>query len=162
VEATVAPMHSYRDALQRAFARKRKHAAISPVIASIILIAVTIAVAIAVAGFVFGLFGTFTSTPQVSIVSAVVDDGAANEVVAQVVNTGTQDVSAIVGTLQVGSAVQTCTVASTAIPAGAAPIVLDAEITGCTVAAADAGLTFILTLGFSDGTQATSTGTVLA
>jgi len=35
--------------------------AISPVLATVILIAITLIAAIAIAGFVFGLFGTFTS-----------------------------------------------------------------------------------------------------
>jgi len=42
-----------------------KRKAISPVLATVILIAITLIAAIAVAGFVFGLFGTFTSTARV-------------------------------------------------------------------------------------------------
>jgi len=42
--------------------RNVKHRrAISPVLATVILIAITLIAAIAIAGFVFGLFGTFTS-----------------------------------------------------------------------------------------------------
>jgi flagellin-like protein len=44
---------------------KGKRKAISPVLATVILIAITLIAAIAIAGFVFGLFGTFTSTAQV-------------------------------------------------------------------------------------------------
>jgi len=44
-----------------------KKKGISPVIASIILIAITVAVAIAVAGWVFGLFGTYTTGGGVTI-----------------------------------------------------------------------------------------------
>jgi len=40
--------------------------AISPVLATVILIAITLIAAIAIAGFVFGLFGSFTSSAQVS------------------------------------------------------------------------------------------------
>jgi flagellin-like protein len=40
--------------------------AISPVLATVLLIAITLIAAIAIGGFVFGLFGTFTSTAQVS------------------------------------------------------------------------------------------------
>jgi len=40
--------------------------AISPVLATVILIAITLIAAIAVAGFVFGLFGSFTSSASVS------------------------------------------------------------------------------------------------
>jgi flagellin-like protein len=46
--------------------RTGKRKAISPVLATVILIAITLIAAIAVAGFVFGLFGTFTSTARVS------------------------------------------------------------------------------------------------
>jgi len=46
--------------------RRKNRKAISPVLATVILIAITLIAAIAVAGFVFGLFGTFTSTAQVS------------------------------------------------------------------------------------------------
>lgn len=45
---------------------KNKRKAISPVLATVILIAITLIAAIAIAGFVFGLFGSFTSTAQVS------------------------------------------------------------------------------------------------
>jgi flagellin-like protein len=44
----------------------RKRKAISPVLATVILIAITLIAAIAVAGFVFGLFGSFTKTAQIS------------------------------------------------------------------------------------------------
>jgi flagellin-like protein len=42
-----------------------KRKAISPVLATVVLIAMTLTSAIAVSGFVFGLFGSFTSTAQV-------------------------------------------------------------------------------------------------
>jgi len=44
--------------------------AISPVLATVILIAITLIAAIAVAGFVFGLFGSFTSSAAVSEISS--------------------------------------------------------------------------------------------
>jgi len=44
----------------------RKRKAISPVLATVILIAITLIAAIAIAGFVFGLFGSFTSSAQIS------------------------------------------------------------------------------------------------
>ena len=46
--------------------QRKNRKAISPVLATVILIAITLIAAIAIAGFVFGLFGTFTSTAQVS------------------------------------------------------------------------------------------------
>lgn len=45
---------------------KNKRKAISPVLATVILIAITLIAAIAIAGFVFGLFGSFTSSANVS------------------------------------------------------------------------------------------------
>ena len=44
----------------------KKRQAISPVLATVLLIAITLIAATAVSGFVFGLFGTFTSVAQVS------------------------------------------------------------------------------------------------
>ena len=51
----------------------RRRKGISPVLATVILIAITLIAAIAIAGFVFGLFGTFTSGAnlQLSVVSCV-------------------------------------------------------------------------------------------
>lgn len=49
----------------------KKRKAISPVLATVILIAITLIAAIAVAGFVFGLFGSFTSTPQLQATNVV-------------------------------------------------------------------------------------------
>jgi len=43
----------------------RHRKAISPVLATVILIAITLIAAIAVAGFVFGLFGSFTSSATI-------------------------------------------------------------------------------------------------
>ena len=47
----------------------RRRKAISPVLATVILIAITLIAAIAIAGFVFGLFGSFTSSGQVSLLA---------------------------------------------------------------------------------------------
>ena len=47
-----------------------KKKAISPILATVILIAITLIAAVAIAGFVFGLFGSFTSTAQISISSS--------------------------------------------------------------------------------------------
>ena len=45
---------------------RRNRKAISPVLATVILIAITLIAAIAIAGFVFGLFGSFTSNATIS------------------------------------------------------------------------------------------------
>jgi flagellin-like protein len=63
--------------------QKKNRKAISPVLATVILIAITLIAAIAIAGFVFGLFGSFTSTPQISghvvtLTAAVANAAAAN------------------------------------------------------------------------------------
>jgi flagellin-like protein len=63
------------------FARvqRKSRKAISPVLATVILIAITLIAAVAIAGFVFGLFGTFTSTAQVqaSVTSCVASGSGA-------------------------------------------------------------------------------------
>jgi flagellin-like protein len=46
--------------------QRKNRKAISPVLATVILIAITLIAAIAIAGFVFGLFGTFTSSANLS------------------------------------------------------------------------------------------------
>jgi len=48
----------------------RRRKAISPVLATVILIAITLIAAIAIAGFVFGLFGTFTSGQNLQLVGS--------------------------------------------------------------------------------------------
>lgn len=68
----------------------KKRKAISPVLATVILIAITLIAAIAVAGFVFGLFGSFTSTAQVSASIASCSAPLTDEVcVLNFINTGT-------------------------------------------------------------------------
>jgi len=57
-----------------------KRKAISPVLATVILIAITLIAAIAIAGFVFGLFGTFTSTARAQASVTNCSWNAANEV----------------------------------------------------------------------------------
>jgi len=54
---------------------RKNRKAISPVLATVILIAITLIAAVAIAGFVFGLFGTFTKTAQVSLGAASCTDG---------------------------------------------------------------------------------------
>ncbi|MEM0287404.1 MAG: type IV pilin N-terminal domain-containing protein [Nitrososphaerota archaeon] len=55
---------------------KGKKKAISPVIATVILIAITLIAAVAIGGFVFGLFGSFTSSAQVSVTGADITTSA--------------------------------------------------------------------------------------
>jgi len=46
---------------------KNQRKGISPIIATLTLVAITLVAAVAIGGFVFGVFGSQTSTPQVSV-----------------------------------------------------------------------------------------------
>jgi flagellin-like protein len=101
----------------------RNRKAISPVLATVILIAITLIAAIAIAGFVFGLFGSFTSSAQVSgrVQSCVSAVGPPITAVCTVVltNTGTSNTAAIACSLKISgtSAAGVLTVSPT--PVGA-------------------------------------------
>ena len=77
----------------------RKRQAISPVIATVILIAITLIAAIAIGGFVFGLFGSFTSSAQVISTAAIKGGGAGSTLTASCTTiptaTGTQYVTLV-------------------------------------------------------------------
>jgi archaeal type IV pilus assembly protein PilA len=62
----------------RTNARARGRKAISPVIATVILIAITLIAAIAIAGFVFGIFGSFSSSATVTVTSAAIPAAGAS------------------------------------------------------------------------------------
>jgi flagellin-like protein len=88
-------------------AKRRK--AISPVLATVILIAITLIAAVAIAGFVFGLFGSFTSSAQVSaqVTSCKAGAGSAahnNECILTLRNTGTSNVAVTGCSVQIGGA----------------------------------------------------------
>jgi flagellin-like protein len=51
------------------FTRTNKRKAISPVLATVILIAITLVAGVAIAGFAFGLFGSLSSTANVTVTS---------------------------------------------------------------------------------------------
>ena len=94
---------------------KDKRKAISPVLATVILIAITLIAAIAIAGFVFGLFGSFTSTAQVSVSVTALQSGASPSGSLVAANVGTANVAINAITMTYGG--QTCTpVISTAAP----------------------------------------------
>jgi len=65
--------------------------AISPVLATVILIAITLIAAIAIAGFVFGLFGSFTSSAQVSAQVITCSRNATDNCLVTLRNTGTSN-----------------------------------------------------------------------
>ena len=80
---------------------KQRRRAISPVIATVILIAITLIAAVAIGGFVFGLFGSFTSSAQVSEVSI---SFTATKTYGNLTlsNSGTSSTSALSGTIKFG------------------------------------------------------------
>jgi flagellin-like protein len=88
--------------------------AISPVLATVILIAITLIAAVAIAGFVFGLFGSFTSSAQVSAHVTKCTAGPAgsaahnNECTLTLTNTGTSNVSVVGGSVQIGGSSVAC------------------------------------------------------
>ncbi len=68
---------------------KRTSKGISPVLATVILIAITLIAAVAIAGFVFGLFGSFTNSPQLSVsIASCYKQGADVECALLIQNTG--------------------------------------------------------------------------
>jgi len=147
----------------------RRRKAISPILATVILIAITLIAAIAIAGFVFGLFGSFTSTPRIqetfaqvthpagggaglTAVCAAGDLPAANTVIFS--NTGSAsgaitEISITYSGVTQSAAVAACTVASGAF----ATITLSLFTT-----AGVAGQTFTGAAVTSSGAQVAYTG----
>jgi len=92
--------------------------AISPVLATVILIAITLIAAIAIAGFVFGLFGSFTSSAQVSaqVIACTAGTGTAsgnNQCQVKLTNIGTSNVAVVGGSEQIGGKAVACNAAPT-------------------------------------------------
>jgi flagellin-like protein len=124
-------------------ALKMRRNAISPVLATVILIAITLIAAIAIAGFVFGLFGTFTSGPTLELAASACSATAGNAVV---FGTPTADpngcVLALTNTGGSSASVTGCTLygatgaavgAPVSVPAGTtttAPVVVECDATG--------------------------------
>lgn len=75
--------------------KKGNRKAISPVLATVILIAITLIAAIAIAGFVFGLFGSFTTSAQVSAQTVSCTGGAPLVCSVRLSNTGTSNTANI-------------------------------------------------------------------
>jgi len=94
--------------------QRKNRKAISPVLATVILIAITLIAAIAIAGFVFGLFGSFTSSAQVSA-QVTSCTGATDTCIVTLTNTGTSNAAVTGCTVQVSGKAM----APTAAPAGA-------------------------------------------
>ena len=106
----------------------RRHASkkgISPVLATVLLISITLIAAVAIGGFVFGLFGTFTSTAQVA--AGVATCSGTPEVCTLVMqNTGSGN-TAITGVCNLnfagGSYLGTATLVSGSLKAGSSATV---------------------------------------
>jgi flagellin-like protein len=91
--------------------QRKNRKAISPVLATVILIAITLIAAIAIAGFVFGLFGSFTSSAQVSAqdTSCV---GATDYCKVSLTNSGTSNVAVTGCSIQIAGTARLNTTAS--------------------------------------------------
>jgi flagellin-like protein len=137
-------------------AQKRK--AISPVIATVILIAITLIAAIAIAGFVFGLFGSFTSTAQVLVSSASCTAAVPAVCTLTLSNSGTANTAVVASTFTLtygGVKYGGSCAAGVVITAGtAAPV--SCSVTGAT---AVSGEQFTGSLGLSNGGVVSFSGT---
>ena len=136
--------------------------AISPVIATVILIAITLIAAIAVAGFVFGLFGSFTSNAQVTATATCSATGGT--CVVTLSNTGTANTNVLSASITFGGATRaitpggtgtTCAVTATGygITAGTT-CAIGYAFTGT----ASTGSQFVITLSLANSGQPQATG----
>jgi len=146
--------------------QRKNRKAISPVLATVILIAITLIAAIAIAGFVFGLFGSFTSTAQVSVTSTALSSttwttGVAGTIVASNTGTGNTNINSVSMTYSG----QTCSLTNVAynpatgqVKAGASNTITLTTDAGCTTAPTS-GEQFVGSLSLSNGGQVAFTGT---
>jgi flagellin-like protein len=138
---------------------RKNRKAISPVLATVILIAITLIAAIAVAGFVFGLFGSFTSSAQVQVIQAPLVHNAAaptGNVYAQ--NTGTSNTNVNSMSLTYGG--QTCSpgMGVTTVTAGAGSTTVAITGAGTCATASTSGEAFTGMLYLSNGGQVPFSG----
>jgi len=151
--------------------------AISPVLATVILIAITLIAAIAVAGFVFGLFGSFTSTAQVGgvqeyilaadsskatgLTSATCAAAAGADYIA-FKNTGTGSTSINTFSLIYGGQTLSASAAGGAackLVAGGATVYVNLVFSGAAGPTTSSGQQFTGSVGLSNGATAQYTGT---
>jgi archaeal type IV pilus assembly protein PilA len=99
--------------------QRKNRKAISPVLATVILIAITLIAAVAIAGFVFGLFGSFTSSAQVSaqVTSCTHGANGSDYCIVNLTNSGTSNAVASSCSIQVSGAALAGTVNSLALGA---------------------------------------------
>jgi flagellin-like protein len=138
--------------------RRKNRKAISPVLATVILIAITLIAAIAIAGFVFGLFGSFTSSAQVSAVNVVCHTTTPATCNVNLQNTGSPNATPTACSLQLAGVTTTGTIKTfNAVTAGAGAT---AEVCGVTGSAGGAlGSTAQGSFTMSNGASVTFTGT---
>jgi len=140
---------------------KNKRKAISPVLATVILIAITLIAAIAIAGFVFGLFGSFTSTAQVSVTSSSMPSGTwATTGTVTAANTGTANTAINAITLTYGGATCVPTTVATlpvSVTAGG-NVILAFHTAGTCAAVATSGEQFVGSLSLANGGNVQFTG----
>jgi len=137
----------------------RHRKAISPVLATVILIAITLIAAIAIAGFVFGLFGSFTSSAQVSAVSVVCHTTSIANCVVSLQNTGSSNATPTACSIQIAG-VSTTGTANTfhAVTAGAGAISQTCSFTAATTGG-NVGSTAQGSFIMSNGASVPFTGT---
>jgi flagellin-like protein len=130
---------------------QQRREGITPVIATVILIAVTLIAAVAVTGFTFGLFGSFTSSPLVTVIGSSLSasglTGSTGTVLTaacattssasyiQLGNTGTSSIAVTGGTIVYGGST--------------IPLSLDASCSGVGQVAVAPGGSFYLQLSAS-------------
>ena len=137
--------------------QRKNRKAISPVLATVILIAITLIAAIAIAGFVFGLFGSFTSSATVSVVQASLPHGVVSAAGLTAQNTGTSNTIANSVTLTYGGVTCAPTATATTITAGQGAIAVPSTALG-TCAAGNAGEAFTGNIALSNGGQVPFSG----
>ena len=138
--------------------------AISPVIATVILIAITLIAAIAIAGFVFGLFGSFTSNAQVTATATCKASGAT--CVVTLSNTGTANTNVLSASITFGGQTVALTLGGTGTTcsgSGTGPFAVTAGTTcaiGGTAASGtpSTGAQFVITLSLANSGQPSATG----
>ncbi len=136
--------------LKTRYGTKRK-SGISPVIATIILIAITIVIAVAVAGWVFGLFGSYTRGPAVTINAASSSCTSSNsECYILVQNSGGVTVNVNVASID-GNSAAAIVGGSVTIAGGQSATV---SLTGVTLVS---GETVSIVLGLSSGSTISTT-----
>ncbi|MGD1055194.1 MAG: archaellin/type IV pilin N-terminal domain-containing protein [Nitrososphaerales archaeon] len=137
----------------------KKRKAISPVLATVILIAITLIAAIAVAGFVFGLFGSFTSSAQISAVLVTCHNTAPANCAVSLQNTGSSNATPTACSLQIAGVATSGTTSTAAVTAGAGAIAETCALGAGGAAGGAIGSTAQGSFTLSNGASVTFTGT---